>query len=145
MSNFYEFYCIISYVVRDERRHEMTIMLEKNIAKAIEELKADPLNVGKEYEVTHRGVSGGFDCMNGHADGCKFTPVITHRERNNLAMFIRHHEDCVEHYDYDLDGHSGYYVPDLYVVTGALHGGSCNARAKQRMFAVIEEVRTCTM
>jgi hypothetical protein len=122
----------------------MTTMLEKNVAKALEELKADPLNAGREYEVTYRGVSGGFDCMNAGADGRKFAPVITHRERNNLAMFIRHHDDCVEQYDYDLDGYSCYYVPGLYVVTGALYGGSCNARAKQRTFAVIEEVRTCT-
>lgn len=80
--------------------------------------------------------------MNAGADGCKFSPVITHRERNKLAMFIRNHDDCVK--DCSIYGNAAYYVPGLYVVTGALYGGSCNARAKQRTFAVIEEVRTCT-
>lgn len=121
----------------------MTTMLEKNVAKALEELKASPYNAGKEFAVTHKGVSGGFDCMDAGADGRKFSPIITHRERNNLAMFIRAHELCTVSYD-NLDGYPLYYVPGLYVVTGALYGGSCNARAKQRTFAVIEEVRTCT-
>lgn len=40
-----------------------------------------------------------------------------------------------------LDTEPYYKVPDLYVVTGAKYGGSCNAKAKQRTFAVIEKVR----
>ena len=96
----------------------MTTKLDRNIQALSDKL-------GRELEIIHRGVTGGYWPNETYA-------VATRKERSNCAIAIRKLGEFVD------DPMGGFYIiDDAYVVTGEGYGGGYHHKAKQFYYAIV--------
>ena len=96
----------------------MVTKLEKNI-------KAFSDKLGRELEIIHTGVTGGYWPNETYA-------IATRKERSNCAETIKKLGEFVG------DPVGGFYqIEGAYVVTGAGYGGSRHHKAKQIYYAIV--------
>lgn len=96
----------------------MATKLNKNIQTLSDKL-------GRELEVIHTGVTGGYWPNETYA-------IATRKERSNCAEAIKKLGEFV---DDPLGGF--YHIENAFVVTGACYGGSRHHKAKQVYFAIV--------
>lgn len=96
----------------------MTTKLDKNIQALSDKL-------GRELEIVHTGVTGGYWPNETKA-------LATKKERSNCAIAIKKLGKFVE------SPTGGFYkIENAYVVTGAGYGGGYHHKAKQVYYAIV--------
>lgn len=96
----------------------MTTKLDKNIQALSDKL-------GRELEIIHMGVTGGYWPN-------EIDALATKKERSNCAMVIKKLGEFV-----DSPTGGFYEIKGAYVVTGAGYGGGYHHKAKQVYFAIV--------
>lgn len=99
----------------------MATKLDKNV-KALSE------KLGRELEILHMGVTGGY-----WPNGTKAIAVKS--ERSNCAEYIK--SAGIEEHD---QAGAFWQIRDAYVVTGAGVGGCRGRRAKQVRYAIVRPI-----